>query len=109
MLLLAEGPDQAFSSSTFFYPVGPLVSRLASAHAKKALEQFKALVLSVSARVWLKPDLGCRVGSQRGEYLCGADISQSRSAECWCQALLETVCVGRPTCDVADAAFACLG
>lgn len=60
MLLLAEGPDQAFSSSTFFYPVGPLVSRLASAHAKKALEQFKALVLSVSARVWLKPDLGCR-------------------------------------------------
>jgi hypothetical protein len=51
VLLLAEGPDQAFSSSTFFYPVGPLVSRLASAHAKKALEQFKALVLSVSARV----------------------------------------------------------
>ena len=73
--LLAEGPDQAFSSSTFFYPVGPLVSRLASAHAKKALEQFKAFVASVSARVWLKPDSVVGVACGAREYLCGADIA----------------------------------
>jgi hypothetical protein len=35
--------------SASFYPVGPLVSRL-SAHAKKALFEFKAFGVSASAR-----------------------------------------------------------
>src|SRR5262249_13652847 len=61
--------------STCFYPVGPLVSRLSSAHAKKALDEFKAFVVSVSARVWLKPDSVVRVCRSAREYLCAADIA----------------------------------
>jgi len=58
--LLLGGAYQAFSSSTFVYPVGPLVRRLLNAHAKKALDEFKAFGISVSARVWLKPEFGFR-------------------------------------------------
>ena len=73
MLCLRRGRPGVLRS-IYFYPVGPVVSDL-SAHAKKALDEFKAFVVSVSARVWLKPN--AVVGLARGapEYLCGAHIA----------------------------------
>ena len=48
LVALRRGRYQALLSS-FFYPVGPLVSDL-GANAKKALDEFKAFEVSVSAR-----------------------------------------------------------
>jgi hypothetical protein len=52
LLAFRRGPTRSFSSPAFFYPVGPLVSGVSdsSAHAKKALDGFKAFEVSVSAR-----------------------------------------------------------
>ena len=91
--------------SSSCYPVGPVVSD-SSTRAKKALE-FKAFVVSVSARVWLKPELCCRVWLRRARIIMRRH-RQCRSAELLCQALLETAGVER-MCRVSEGALASRG